>query len=128
MEIIVRSLSGDIAPLTVSPETTTSNVKLQIRDALGTPLHQQRLLFKSEILVNSSTINESGISNMSLVFLVLAVSKKTIGNIYNTRQIFIKIFGEDIITLDANPYSTVHQIKSTIQETEGSLTGDRFTI
>ncbi|PVH85350.1 ubiquitin-like protein, partial [Cadophora sp. DSE1049] len=119
MEIIIRSSSGKVLPITVSPEAIISNIKIKIRDSLGTPLNQQRLLFRGKTLDNSSTLDESSVSNMSLVYLALVIVKKTIGNIYNTCQIFVKILHGEVGTLDGAPYYTVHQIKETIQEEEG---------
>jgi hypothetical protein len=51
------------------------------------------------------------------VYVVLSISKHTIGDIYNTRQIFVKFQTGKIMNLDVKPYNTVNEIKSTIQQT-----------
>jgi hypothetical protein len=51
------------------------------------------------------------------VYVILSISKHTIGDIYNIRQILVKFQTGRIMNLDVKPYNTINEVKSVIQQT-----------
>lgn len=107
--------------LHVSPSTTTSQLKLLIRNHLGTPTYQQRLLFHGLLLNDTDTLLSRGVLPASELCLVISISKKTIGNIYSTRSIFIKTMHSEIVSLDVQPSDTMDRVECLVQEKTGVM-------
>jgi hypothetical protein len=117
MEIIIKPLTGKIFSVRVLPQYTIARLKTLIQLVTGSPCHQQRLLFKGHLLEDCQTVSEAEIIRLSMVYVIFSISKHTIGDIYNTRQIFVKFQNGKIMNLDVKPYNTIDEIKSTIQQT-----------
>ncbi|EKD14423.1 uncharacterized protein L3040_005744 [Drepanopeziza brunnea f. sp. 'multigermtubi'] len=119
MEIIVRRLTGEDAVLEVTRDTTISEIKLTIRNNRGIPCHQQRLLFKGKVLSDSSTLADSSIYHQANLYLTLKISRKSIGDVSNTRKIFIQAEDGEVLTLDVQPHDMVDRVKNLVQEDIG---------
>ncbi|KAI9048505.1 hypothetical protein LZ554_007339 [Drepanopeziza brunnea f. sp. 'monogermtubi'] len=119
MEIIIRRFTGEHTALGVTRETTISEIKLMIRNSRGTPCHQQRLLFGGKVLSDSSTLADSSIQHEADLYLTLKISRKSIGDVANTRKIFIQAEDGEVLTLDVQPYDIVDRVKNLVQEDTG---------
>merc|ERR1719401_1814631 len=73
VEFNLVTLAGNTISLSLPPNTTIAEVKLAVEDALPKSQPVQQLAFGGQILCNTNTIEESGISCGSTVQIVFGL-------------------------------------------------------
>lgn len=71
MNLFVKTLTGKVTPIEVERTDTISMIKAKIQDKEGHDPDTQRLVYKSKILDDDKTVEESGIENESTISLVM---------------------------------------------------------
>jgi ubiquitin-like protein Nedd8 len=71
--IRIKTLTGKMILLPVSPENTIEQVKEQLEMKSGIPWHQQRLVFKGKQVADAKTLREYDVRPGSVLHLVLAL-------------------------------------------------------
>jgi len=71
MKIFVKTYTGKIIPFDVEPDDATETIKAKIQNSENTLVSQQRLIFDGKVLEDERTIAESGITEESIIYLVV---------------------------------------------------------
>jgi hypothetical protein len=72
MIIFIKTLTNKYK-LIVHPENTITYLRYQIEKILDVKYDQQRLIFNGAPMVNERTLEESGVKDKSMIFLVLCM-------------------------------------------------------
>jgi hypothetical protein len=70
-QLTIRTLTGKSFAVSVLPTYSVAVVKMKIRDLESIPVDQQRLVFGGRQLQDACTLEQCGVSNESMVHLVL---------------------------------------------------------
>ena len=73
MHIFVKTLAGKTITIEVDAEEQVSKVKEKIKDKLGIPPHEQRLLYASKQLEDKETLTSYNILRDSTLHLVIRI-------------------------------------------------------
>jgi ubiquitin len=111
MEIFIKICTGGTITLKVKPNDTIKNVKAKIKEKIGYPLEEQRLIFAPKRLENNRTLSYYNIQNKSVLGLK--------PNLRGGMQLFVKTLTGKTITLEVEPSDTIENVKAKIQDREG---------
>ncbi|XP_058094641.1 polyubiquitin 11-like [Magnolia sinica] len=109
MQIFVSRRTGDVIKLEVKTWYTIRDIKTTIESMLGTPQHQQMLIYAGKLLDDDPTLAEYGIKSESTLQL----------RPYEM-QIFFKPLTGRTISLVMKLCDTIKSVKAKIQEKEGT--------
>ncbi|XP_058094639.1 polyubiquitin 11-like [Magnolia sinica] len=109
MQIFVSRQTGDAIKLEVKAWYTIRDIKTTIESTLGTPQHQQMLIYAGKLLDDDPTLAEYGIKSESTLQL----------RPYEM-QIFFKPLTGRTVTLVMKLCDTIKSVKAKIQEKEGT--------
>ena len=105
IEIAIRTLTGKMLALTVTPTSTIGSVKAKIENRERIPSDQQRLVFGDKVLEDDEELGEYGIRHKSILYLVM--------------EIFIKTLSGKIVELNVLPSDTIRKVKREREKVEG---------
>ena len=111
MKIIAVMPTGKTLSLDVEPYHSVKVIKEKIREKEGIPRDQQRLVFRGQELKNRCTLLDHCILNESTLYLTQRQSL--------AMQIFVRTPTEKTITLEAEPYDSIENLKIKIRDKEG---------
>ncbi|KAJ0612796.1 putative Ubiquitin-like domain-containing protein [Helianthus annuus] len=111
MKIFFKMLTGETVTRIIKPSDTVKRIKDIIQDKVHIPHHEQELIFNEMVLDNNDTLSSYNINNKS----TLTVMRVSGGFMY----IFIKKLTGKTITLVVEPFDTIQNMKSKIQNREG---------
>jgi len=114
MHIVVKMMTGKTITLEVEPETSIEAAKSKIQEKEGIPPDQQHLVYGGKELEDGRTLKEYKIQNESILGLLIR-------RLQPGMQIFVKMMTglEKMITLEAEPTTSIEELKVKIQEKEG---------
>ena len=98
MLVYIKTLSGKTIDLELKPSNTIWNVKAMIRDKVGFPPDQQRLIFAGKELEDRFTIDNYQITRQSTLSLVMRLRAK---------EIFVRTLSGKTITLEVKLTDTL---------------------
>ena len=122
-EIKIKLLNGDSITLEVESDgsETVECVKLMIREKLNMPVEEQQLRFEGKVMENDKRLKDYSIKLGRYMYvepqdvpLLLLVPREC-----PEIQLFIKTAKGNVILMKSYPYSTIADLKASIQEQEG---------
>ena len=105
IEIAIRTLTGKMLTLTVTPTSTIGSVKTKIENRERIPSDQQRLVFGDKVLEDDELLRKYKIEHKSILDLVM--------------EIFIKTLSGKIVELNVLPSDTIRKVKREREKVEG---------
>ncbi|KAG7341932.1 ubiquitin [Nitzschia inconspicua] len=106
MEIKVKTPSGDVVTLQVSPDDPISDIKDRVKKELGIPVDEQRPNFKGKPLPDRSTLDDNGIKHGDTIDL-------------EPMQIYVREPNGKKHTFDVEPTNTIDEIKDNVLQKTG---------
>ena len=111
IEVYVKSLTGSIFTLSLSPFNSVMETKMMIAEQHGIPTEQQRLVFSGKALKDQCRLYEYNVTRKSTLHLILRLR--------GGMQIFVIALTGKTITLEIGASDTVGNLKANIQDKEG---------
>ena len=108
--IYIKTLTGNIITLLVQSSNTVRNVKDKIQDKSLFPSDRQCLMYVGKRLKDTCTLFDYNIQKESSLHIVLKLR--------HGMQVFIKLDGGKIITLEVEASDTIKEVKYKIQDRE----------
>ena len=108
IDIAIRTLTGKMITLTVTPTSTIESVKTKIEHREKIPSDQQCLVFGGIVLEDDKELEEYEIEHKSILDLKEIVI-----------EIFIKTLSGKIVELNVEPSDTIKMVKRKREKVEG---------
>lgn len=108
-EIVIKTFSGDSFTVQVTPNDTVETVKIKIQERQRISPESQKIKYAGRELENHTRLGDLNIHTATTFYL----------EVLQPPKIFVKPLMGEAIALDFDPYVTVTEVKSGIQEKLG---------
>eukprot|EP01084_Bolivina_argentea_P261983 442926_1 len=107
-----RTDIGTVLTVDVPKNERIGTIKERIKDKIGIPTHEQRLIYQGKLLDDVKMMEHYNLESEDRVHLFLNIKG-------GAMQIFVKTLTGKTITLDVEPNDTIQNVKAKIQDKEG---------